>query len=94
LLATDEGLLRTTKDKLINHYYKGKTVWCLCYLTDSIYLLGFSDDKLRVWDQQKEQEMYQMNDDSVESIKRVMKTDNFILRIYDYGLKLLSIRDL
>ena len=41
LLAALEGLLKTTKDQLINHYYIGKTVTCLCHITDSVYLVGF-----------------------------------------------------
>jgi hypothetical protein len=47
-----------------------------------------------VWNQQNEQEMYKICDDQVDSIKRVMKTDNFILRTRYIGLKLLSISDL
>jgi hypothetical protein len=54
LLATEEGLFRTNKDKLINHYYKGKYLRSLCHITDSIYLLGFANDGLIVWDQEKD----------------------------------------
>ena len=53
LLAAVEGLLKTTKDQLINHYYKWKTVRSLCHITDSIYFVGL-DRKMIVWNQQKE----------------------------------------
>jgi hypothetical protein len=58
LLATFKGLLKTTKDQLINHYYSGEMVTCLCRINDSNYLLGFNQDKLRVWNHQTEQEIY------------------------------------
>jgi len=54
LLAASDGLLNTTKDQLINHYFKGVPVRSLCHLNDSRYLLGFYGDKLTVWDQEKE----------------------------------------
>ena len=54
LLGALSGLLKTTKDQLINHYYKGKIVTSLCHITDSRYLVGFYNDKLRVWNQEKE----------------------------------------
>ena len=94
LLATYEGLLKTSKDQLIKHYLKGENVTSLCHITDSLYLVGFRYAKLIVWDQQKEQEMYHFSEDDVVSIKRVMSTDNYILkRNYD-GVKLLTINDL
>jgi predicted ribosome-associated RNA-binding protein Tma20 len=37
LLAALEGVLKTTKDQLINHYHKGKWVRSLCHVTDSLY---------------------------------------------------------
>ena len=54
MLGAWGGLLKTTKDQLINHYYKEKSVSCLCHITDSLYLVGLVGDGLRVWDQQKE----------------------------------------
>jgi hypothetical protein len=52
LLAALEGLLKTTKDQLINHYFKGKTVSCLCHITDSIYLVGTEYHGLLVWNEE------------------------------------------
>jgi hypothetical protein len=54
LLAARKGLLKTSKDQLINHYFKEKVVTSLCHITDSIYLLGLWYDGLIVWDQKKE----------------------------------------
>ena len=54
LLAGINGLLKTTKDQMINHYHKGKTVFSLCHLTGSIYLIGFKDDGLIVWDEDQD----------------------------------------
>jgi hypothetical protein len=41
LLAAFMGLLKTSKDQLIKHYFKGKWVCSLCHITEAIYLLGF-----------------------------------------------------
>jgi hypothetical protein len=94
LLATEIGLLKTNKDQLINDYYKGKWIRSLCHISASLYLVGLYNDELRVWDQEKEQEMCQIRVDQVCSIKRVMTTDKFILRTKQKGLKLLTINDL
>ena len=36
-------------------------VTCLCHITDTLYLVGFFSDKLRVWNEQNEQEMIVIN---------------------------------
>jgi hypothetical protein len=51
LLATEEGLLKTTKDQLINHYHKGILVLSLCHVTGSVYLVGLWNEKLIVWNE-------------------------------------------
>jgi hypothetical protein len=51
LLATFLGLLKTTKDQQIKHYYPGQTIISLCHITDSIYLVGFLDYQLIVWNE-------------------------------------------
>jgi hypothetical protein len=81
LLGALSGLLKTTKDQVINHYYKWEYVTCLCHITDSLYLVGL-DKKLIVWHEEKEQEMYKICDAQVDSIKRVKNTDNFILKTF------------
>ena len=54
LLACDNGLLKSTKDQLIKHYNKGREVSSLGHITDSIYLVGFRDYGLIVWDEEKD----------------------------------------
>ena len=54
LLAAYKGLLKITKDQLIKHYQKGKEVKSLCHISGSIYLVGFYDDGLTVWDEEKD----------------------------------------
>ena len=54
LLAAHKGLLETTKDQLIKHYYRGKWVLSLSHITEAIYLLGFNDDRLIVWDEKND----------------------------------------
>ena len=54
LLAAYKGLLKTTKDQLINHYHKGKSVRSLCHVTDSFYLVGFEYHKLILWNEETE----------------------------------------
>ena len=79
---------------MIKHYYQGKTVTCLCHITDTLYLVGFYSDKLRVWNEQNEQEMCLISDDRLYSIKRVMSTDYYFLKTRNNELKLLTINDL
>ena len=54
LLACKKGVLKTTKDQLIKHYFKETWFWSLSNVTDSIYLLGSWKDGLIVWDQKKD----------------------------------------
>ena len=73
MVAAFLGLLQTTKDQLINHYYKGKWVWSLCHVTDSLYLVGFYEgDGLILWNEQTDYQLSEICDDTVFSIKRVM----------------------
>ena len=41
LLAAYKGIMKTTKDQLIKHYYRGRRIISMCHVTYSIYLLGF-----------------------------------------------------
>ena len=43
LLATAQGLLRTTRDQVVKHYYKAKTARAVCHIVDSIYLVGYEN---------------------------------------------------
>jgi hypothetical protein len=82
LLAAAEGLLKTTKNRLINHYHKGKNLRSLCHVTDSLYLLGLVDDGLILWNEQTDQLLSKICDDTVSSIKRVMTTNNYIIKTF------------
>jgi hypothetical protein len=50
-LAAWEGLLKTSKDQLIKHYFNGACVISLSHITEAIYLLGFYSKSLIVWDE-------------------------------------------
>jgi hypothetical protein len=66
LLAAEEGLLKTTKDQLINRYHKGKWVTSLCHVAHSLYLVGFyGGDGLILWNEQKDQLLYKIWYDAV-----------------------------
>ena len=80
LLAAFKGLLKTTKDQLINHYHKGKWVRSLCHVTHSLYLAGFWGDGLILWNEQTDQQLFKIFDDYVSSIKRVLTTNNYIFK--------------
>jgi hypothetical protein len=52
LLAADKGLLKTSKNQLINRYHKGKVVRSLCHITHSIFLVGFQYLGLILWNEE------------------------------------------
>jgi hypothetical protein len=58
LLASSCGLLKTTKNKVIKHYYRGNWAASLCHVAHSLYLVGFrsglTDKRLILWNQKKE----------------------------------------
>jgi hypothetical protein len=57
-------------------------------------LLGLWNDGLIVWDQKKEEEMHRFSFVRVCSIKRVMSTNNYILKNKNDEIILLTINDL
>jgi hypothetical protein len=52
------------------------------------------EDKLIVWNEERDYEMYQIINDDVYSIERVISNDKFILNTCEDGLKILTINDL
>ena len=86
--------MKTTKDQLIKHYHKGKSVRSLCHVTHSLYLVGFRDDGLILWNEQTDQLLLEICDDSVFSIKRVLTTNNYIIKTENDGVKVVTINDL
>ena len=94
LLAAYKGLLKTTKDQLINHYHKGKSVRSLCHVTHSLYLVGFSSDGLILWNELTDQLLSQICGGTVLSIKRVITTNNYLIKTWKEGVKVVTINDL
>jgi hypothetical protein len=93
LVAAYKGVLKTTKDQLINHYHKGKSVRSLCHVTHSLYFVGFGDDGLILWNEHTDQLLSKICDDTVWSIKRVMTTNNYVIKT-DEGVKVVTINEL
>jgi hypothetical protein len=93
LVAAYKGLLKTTKDQLINHYHKGKWVRSLCHVTHSLYLVGFWSDGLILWNELTDQLLSEICGDRVYSIKRVITTNNYLIKT-DEGVKVVTINDL
>ena len=92
MLAAEKGLLKTTKDQLIKHYHKGKDVMSLCHITGSVYLVGF-DHQMIAWNEETDKELFKISDDRVDSMRRVMTSNQYILKTLKEGVKLLSIND-
>ena len=93
-MAGDEGLLKATKDQALKTYFEGKPACSLCHIADSLYLVGFIDDGLIVWDEKKDQQVVQICPDHVISIKRILSTNSYIIKTKQNGLKLLTIKNL
>ena len=94
LLAGYRGLLKATQDQVIKHYFQGQQVISICHAGDSIYLVGFYNDGLIVWNEQTNQQLFQICQDIVCSIKRVGNTNTYIIKTKKNGLKLLTIKNL
>jgi hypothetical protein len=94
LLAAEKGLLKTTKDQLVKHYYNGKAVESICHITDSLYLVGSRNDGLNLWNEQTDQWLMKIYDATIFSIKRVLTTNSFIIKSFLNGLWVVTIDDL
>jgi Neuraminidase (sialidase) len=94
LLADVKGLLKTSKNQLIKHYHEGKSVRSLCQIIDRIYLVGFEDHGLIVWDEESDKQLFKISHDKVFSIKRVKTANSFIIKTERQGVKVLIIDDL
>lgn len=94
LLAGDEGLLKATKDQEIKHYFEGEFILSICNIAKSLYLVGFlRGNGLIVWNEHTDQQLFQINQDRVDSIKRSLTTNTYIIKT-EKGLKLLTIKNL
>ena len=87
LIATWDGLLKTTKDKLLKNYYKRQSIRSICHVADSLYLLGIVGSNLVLWDEQKGEQVIQIcNDLTADSIKRVLNSNKFIIKSESKGV--------
>ena len=94
LLAGDEGLLKATRDQEIKHYFQGKFILSICHIAESLYLVGFiRGSGLIVWNEHIDQQLFQIYQDRVDSIKRSLTTNTYIIKT-ENGLQLLTIKNL
>ena len=93
LLIGCSGLLKATKDQAIDRYLEYKSVFSICHIADSLYFVGYLDG-LIVWNAQTDQKLFQICQDRVISIKRILTTNTYIIKTDNNGLKLLTIKNL
>ena len=91
-IAGFDGVLRAKKDQAIKHYFEWAGVGCISHISESLYLVGHNG--LIVWDEQTDQELFQICEDQVCSIKRILNTNTYIIKTEENGLKLLKIKNL
>ena len=94
LLAGLGGLLRATKDQVIKHYFNGKIAHSICHIAESLYLAGLYQDGLIVWNEQTDQQLFQIFQDRALSIKRILTTNTYIIKTQNNGLKVFTIKNL
>jgi hypothetical protein len=93
LLATDNGILKTTHFKLLTIYAWGKGASSLSQISASTYLVGFPWGKLVAWDEQRNTQPFQISEDRVCLIKNIIP-NNFIIKTKNKGLKILKIDEI
>ena len=94
LLAGREGVLKATKDRAIKLYFKWKWTLSICHIAESLYLVGFSQNNLIVWNEQSDQQLSQIYIYQASSIKRILTTNSYIIKSWNNGLELLTIKNL
>ena len=60
LLAGGGGILKATVDQAIIHYFKGMHAKSICHIAESFFLVGFFHDGLIVWNEQIDQQLFQI----------------------------------
>jgi hypothetical protein len=94
LLAGERGILKATKKgQAIKNYFQDQ-VNTICHIEGSLYLVGLYCDGLKVWDEQTDQEMFDICKDTVFSIKRILNSNSYVIKTYKNGIKLLTIKNL
>ena len=94
LLAGCSGLLKARKDQAIKHYFKDQRAYSICHIAESFYLVGFYKAGLIVWNEQTDQQQFQICQDDVGSIKRTLTTNTFIIKTKNDGVKCFTIKNL
>jgi hypothetical protein len=86
--------MKATKDQAIKHYFEGKDASSICHIAESFYLVGFAEIGLKVWNEQTDQQVFQISQDRVILIKRILSTKCFIIKTHENGLNSLTIKNL
>jgi len=82
------------KDQAIKHYFTGKPALSICHIGESLYLVGFFIHYgLIVWNEQTDEQLFQICLERVTSIERILTTKTYIIKTQDKGLKLLTIEN-
>ena len=79
-MAGYEGLIKTTKDQEINHYFKETQVISICHIADTLFLVGFHYYGLIIWNEETDLPLLEICQDRVFSIKRILTTNTFIIK--------------
>ena len=95
LLAITIGVLLASKERVIKKYKSFFHATSLCHYTGSLFLVG-NHHYLQVWDYLRGEMLFDIDRCSypIASIKRVLSTDNYIIKTKYKGVNLLAINDL
>jgi hypothetical protein len=75
------GVIRTTKSVVIKHSLRDQKLSTICLIDDSVYFLNnYFENKLIVWNEQTDEQLFYINTDYIHSIRRVRNTYNFIMK--------------
>ena len=94
MLATKDGLCKTTREQMLAQWFKGEVTNTVCHLSDSMFLVAFKLNKLIVWDEALNQQLLEICTYSVVSIQRVHVYANTFLLKGSKGVKVLTLRGL
>ena len=67
LLGTSKGILHSSRDTLVKHYFEGTKITALCHIRNTLYLVG-GRDNLFVWDLQEDKRLKYISTDYICSI--------------------------
>jgi hypothetical protein len=93
LLAGWNGLLKATKDQAVKHYFEEKPAFSISHIAESLYLVWVYEYDLIAWNEQTDQQLFQICQDRLFSIKRILTTNSYIIKTKMNGIKFLTIKD-